>query len=691
MISSGQSADALFGRRTGQLIIALLVQFASSCAYSADEPLRRLYESEFRLTGSSDFRPFVFSPDGKLIAGANWDEVRLWSFPEGKLQHDFSGKVQSNCIGFSADGKELLALGRRKMEICRFDVATGELHGKTKLTDIEEEPGATTFTISNDVKWLCMSEVYGNYAVWDTTAGKRQFHKKLQLNHPRSLVHGNALILWDGLFIDRYDVQTGDQLSHKTVYGHLTELIGNPTGTLLAGYSADQKAIVFFDPERDEFIGGSIPAQEREWRGGEAAISADGRRFVYRVDDGRSVFDRRVAVFDVGTGKVIAEFEPPGVYFVEQPVISPDGRYVFLAGSRSVFCPIEVSTGKPVREVPDHILAVDMLSFTPDAKTLLVGSRDKCQAWNVATGKPGVIFEKWYHTPYVAAVDNERALVSGLRGGGVRLQEIDTGAIVREFETGADKYLSAFQLATDRKTFVGTIPERRGIVVRRWDIGTGEVVEEKIIPPRGSNSDRGGPDPRYVIQGLALGGSRLVRLEEGRPPKLLADGSMDWGQADLLLEDWTALSITNRLTLPAPWLSRFADTANGSALAAVTSEPDYLDRNRKRQYGSTYLVIWDIASGRELLRVKEGMRDYFSKFALVAVTRELRLAATSRQHDHVDVWDAFTGKRLKSFDTGKEITALSLSDDGALLATGHADGRVYIWNTRDASEHVQPR
>jgi WD40 repeat protein len=165
---------------------------------------------------------------------------------------------------------------------------------------------------------------------------------------------------------------------------------------------------------------------------------------------------------------------------------------------------------------------------------------------------------------------------------------------------------------------------------------------------------------------------------------------MDWGQVDLLLEDWTTFSVANRLSLPAPWVSRFADTASGSALAAVTSEPDYLDRNRKRQFGSTYLVIWDIANGRELLRVKQEMKDYSSKFSLIAVTRELRLTATSSHHDHVDVWDAFTGKRLKSFDTGSEVTALALSDDGALLATGHSDGRVYIWNTRDASERVDP-
>ena len=88
-------------------------------------PIQRFGVSEFRLTakGGND-RPFRFSPDGKLIAGANWEEVRLWSFPDGKLLHDFSGAIQTNCIGFAADGKEFLALEQRRMEVYRFDVAS---------------------------------------------------------------------------------------------------------------------------------------------------------------------------------------------------------------------------------------------------------------------------------------------------------------------------------------------------------------------------------------------------------------------------------------------------------------------------------------------------------------------------------------------------------------------------------------
>ena len=139
----------------------------------------------------------------------------------------------------------------------------------------------------------------------------------------------------------------------------------------------------------------------------DAALSADGRRFVFWISRDKWLWNRQVAIFDVESGKMISSFDPPGTYFLEQPEISPDGRYMFLAGNRSVFTPVDTTTGKLVHEIPDHILAVEKLSFTPDGHTLLVGSRDKRQAWNVGTGKPGPLFEKWYHTPNIAAVNNE--------------------------------------------------------------------------------------------------------------------------------------------------------------------------------------------------------------------------------------------------------------------------------------------
>jgi WD40 repeat protein len=475
----------------------------SSAMGQSKVPIQRFGVSEFRLTAKGGHeRPFRFSPDGKLIAGANWEEVRLWSFPDGKLLHDFSSTIHSKCIGFAADGKEFLALYLRQMEIYRFNVESGKLIGRTKLADFVEDRSATYPDISADGKWFTLRDQHGHVSVWDTATGKLQFRKYFSYGAGNCAVsHSGVLTVWTRGFVDRYDLNSGEQLLHTRIYEKLRVLASNPQGTLLAGYSPNDKAIIFWDTTNDKQVGGLIPLA-KEYKGGlrEAALSDDGRRFVFWISRDKWLWNRQVAIYDVETGKLISSFDPPGVYFLEEPEISPDGRYMFLAGGRSVFTPVDVTTGKLVREVPDHILGVETLSFTPDGQALLVGSRDKRQAWNVDTGGPGPEFEKWHHNSSIVAVSNDSALVSGIKGGGIRLQSIATGAVEREYETAKDQYFSAIQGSIDRKTFVGA-ESLQGGPIRRWNVADGKVISERQLP---SVNREQRFDVSKMIRGLAL-------------------------------------------------------------------------------------------------------------------------------------------------------------------------------------------
>jgi WD40 repeat protein len=668
--------------------ISLVSVVLAGCLFSAAAgqsklPIQRFGVSDFRLTakGGND-RPFRFSPDGKLIAGANWEEVKLWSFPDGKLLHDFSSAIQTNCIGFAAGGKELLALEQRRMEIYRFDVASGQQLGKIRLQDVEEEQGATSYWLSPDGRWLYMTEVYNHLVVWDTTTGKRQFRKEIEIGKGGrgGVSDAGVLTLWDGSSVIRYDVRTGERLDRKKIYEKMGVLASNPQGTLIAGYSASDKSIIFWDTTNDKQVGGKIPVADelkRELR--DTALSADGRRFVFWTIRDKWIWNRRSAVFDVETGKLVSSFDPPGAYFVEQPEISPDGRYMFLAGNRSVFTSVDTSTGKLVHEVPDHILAAEKLSFTPDGRTLLVGSQDKRQTWHVDTGKPGPVFEKWYHTPNIAAVNDKSALVSGIKDGGLRLQNIESGAVEREYEVGTNKYFSVIQLSVDRKTFVG-MNSPQGGNIRRWSVADGKLISERQLPK--VDFDRRF-DESKMIRGLTLGGSRVIRLVQVAKPSKRPDGSIDPGRAELVLEDWVTQTVTNRLPLPATSLHAFADNGAGTAFAAAVSD----DRDPRRygeKWGSTHLLVWDVATGWERLRIDREKHGYFDSFAMVALTRDGRLVATLSNHNRVEIWDGFYGYYLDGFDTACGVTALAFSDEGAMLATGHEDGSVFLWNTRMA-------
>ena len=307
-------------------------------------PIRQLGSSEFRLTeNDGNERPFCFSPEGTLIAGANGDELRLWSFPEGKLLHDFSAAVDSHCIAFSADGNYLLALQARKRDIngnvsklmiYRFDVKSGRFMGRTTVGDVgKKEQAKTRYWLSVDGRWLCRTPAL---TVWNTSNGEPQLFKKLDRVWPRQarVSRNGVLTVWGNSFLECLDVTSGEQLSRSKLYERLQSPITNSEGTLMAAYSYEEKAIVFWNPLTDERVGGTIPEREREWHPEQAALSADGRRFVYRIEDGKYPYDPKVAVYDVETGNVISEFEPPDLTTIEEPVISPDGKFIFHSGDR---------------------------------------------------------------------------------------------------------------------------------------------------------------------------------------------------------------------------------------------------------------------------------------------------------------------------------------------------------------------
>jgi WD40 repeat protein len=321
-------------------------------------------------------------------------------------------------------------------------------------------------------------------------------------------------------------------------------------------------------------------------------------------------------------------------------------------------------------------MPIEALSFTPNGKTLLVGSNDRRQAWNVDTGCHGIVVEQSHGTPLLVTADDHRAIAWRRANGGVCLVSIETGAIVQQFATKGIGQLLALQLSADRKTLVTISREAKSDAVRRWSIATGALESETFVAqPRPDFVKRTG----YWLHGLPLGGSRLARLEQVRPPKIRPGGSIDWGM-ELHLEDWATQAITNRLPLPANGRLKIAASPNPTILAAVVTYS--IIPSAGKPWGSSYLLVWDATTDHERVRVRRKMDNYFAAFDQVAITPDARIAATSSHRDRIEIWDGNTGELLQTFLAGVEVTALAFSDDGRILASGHADGRISIWESR---------
>ena len=579
-------------------------------------------------------------------------------------------------------------MDQRRRTISHFDANSGKLLRTTELADVVNEKGATRYWFSQDGKWLCTTEVYCHVTVWDTDTGVRRLRMKMSNLSPyyAPVSSDGVLTLWDNRFIERYDVASGERLSLAKIHHRYERPISNPEGTVMAAYSEKDEAIVFFDPATGERVGGEVPTEERSWRPQDAAISADGHRFVYWIKDGKRQRNRVESVFDIETGELVKRREPPSVPFLEQPVISPDGQHFFYVGMRTVFSPIETATGKPVREVPDHVTSIQSLCFTADGKTLIVNSGEKLQAWDVETGAPGRVFEQFTYNNalHIAGLDDGTVLVSSPGEKGLRLVDPQSGNVLRHYEKGDGQNLWDFQLASDRKHFVGIIYTREGRIVRRWNVATGETIKERLLPKPPGRQDG---YRHYVRRRLILGGSRIYWLDPVDPVRKLPNGTIDWGRTDMVLDDWVWLRPRERVRLPASELRCMAESFRGRKTLAVVASDHWRTKSPGKPYtGSTYLMVWDVADGRAVFQVKRKRDGFFSAFSCVALTFDGRLVASVSHENRIELWHGITGQLLQRFEAGAAIRVLAFSPDCSVLASGHEDGNVLLWDCKAAWE-----
>jgi WD40 repeat protein len=88
------------------------------------------------------------------------------------------------------------------------------------------------------------------------------------------------------------------------------------------------------------------------------------------------------------------------------------------------------------------------------------------------------------------------------------------------------------------------------------------------------------------------------------------------------------------------------------------------------------VIRWDLATGKSAV----GGEGYASR-VLVARSPDGRSIATASHPDHLEFWDAKTGKRLRAFSLGTgAFQYLRFSPDGKRLALASSDAKVWLWN-----------
>jgi WD40 repeat protein/serine/threonine protein kinase len=493
----------------------------------------------------------AFSPDGKRLASASSDGVKLWDMDNG---NEFKGvrlPVGVGLVAFSPAGKQFASAGPEGIKV--WDMSSGKA-----IMTFEHADHIWNVAFSPDGKRLAATFLsggnvrVGSVKVWDLTTGKEVFAFKGRA--------GPLFLTADGKrFFSASEGEVNSSAQTDTV----------KAWDLASG----QEVLTLRGPS------------------GPVAVSHDGKRLASVSSDGVRVWDlvNSQDCLTLTGNKSVAR----GLAF------SPDSKH--LAGLSSDFTVKlwEAASGRQIRTFKGHTDLVTSVAFSPNGKTLASSSWDKTvKLWDAASGKE--ILTLPGHTNKVERVafspdgnhlaSAEQNWIGSATENSVRVWELPSGKVVLTI-----KGTGPVAFSPDGKSLATTSGEIGNKIVKVFDAVSGmEIMAGKghtgsirsvAFSPDGKRLASASRDGTVKMWDLASG-QEIMTLKDHRSQVLSVAFSPDGkrlasGSDDNTVKIWDAATGHEVITLK----------GHAAAVPCVTFSPD---GKRLASASSDFTIkIWD--------------------------------------------------------------------------------------------------
>ena len=361
--------------------------------------------------------PVAFSADGtQIISGAADNTARLWDAGTGKALHTLQKHSQDiHAVCFSRDGRHAASVGDDNITVVwdtksgqpkftfpdasktalffpdSMRVLTGSGSGELKIWPLADLAAPRSFTVSANRMILSPdgSRIAGEGNVYDTSNGKLLRSVGRDMWCQEFSPDGKRLVAGGGLSSYSTD---GKQVQHE-VYLSIYDIASGKKLHDLKGHTKTIFAVAY-SPDGKTIVSGSVDGTAKIWDAqtgreertlqksqstiGAVVFSPDGKRLLTVSGDVANLWN-------VGDGRLLREFKG----FSDPVCFSPDGKFVLTALSDTANAEVrDVETGRRVLLLKGHSQEVWSVSFSPDGKRLLTGSRDgTAKLWDRQTGR----------------------------------------------------------------------------------------------------------------------------------------------------------------------------------------------------------------------------------------------------------------------------------------------------------------
>ncbi|MDE0637655.1 MAG: hypothetical protein OXI43_17595 [Candidatus Poribacteria bacterium] len=603
-------------------MLLIVTMFCQSDTSAQNYTQWELPEGTIARLGKGRINDMRYSPDGAILAVAT--TIGIWIYDtetyqeRALLAHNNKGVEK---ILFNPEGT-VLASSERFKGITLWDVVSGKI--KKTLPD-----GSSIYHIlrfSPDGRTFASVD-YKDIHLWDVATGKSKHILKKHTDFIQSLSFSpDGKMIASGSkdqTIRLWDVATGE--FKKTLTGHpapVTRISFSPNGSTLTSVS-DDKTVYLWDTNAGKRIKtlanqGLISEQVEKQETIEKVFFSPDKKTLATVR-----FNNTIRLWDTTIGTL------------KQTFISQD---------------TDIKQG-------DHLKKIENVLFSPDNRTVvsLIGS-GKIRLWDIATGKRKHLAEYPGYVTNGTFSPDGKTLATGIFGGIIRIWDVDTGKhkkTITNLRARRDGPYDTNNMSLTPNGEKFTTCNSDGTIYL-WNTNTkqrqplaGEVYNHKDLPSRGVLFSPGGE----TLASWSLHEDKIIRL-------------------------WDVESGKHKKTL----------RGHKALIKRVVFSPDSGTLASWSSYEERIIRLWDVATGKH----RQTLTGHTDLVESVTFSPHGKTLASGGLDGTVRMWDAGTGKQIQVFTDKRltnnqtqqllAVTTVSFNLDGSVLASGHRNGPIYLWD-----------